>query len=57
MKIIEQFKQDAEKAMMRATEDATQYGSGFIRILRDGTVERLPPARVLYMPDDPEIPD
>lgn len=56
---------DLERALKRmaklAFEDSKVLGSGYIRFTQvaggKSVIERLPPSRVLYFPDDPEIPD
>lgn len=45
-----EFKKQADDAMMAATRDAAALGVGFVRILSDGTIERLDPKGIWLDP-------
>lgn len=53
---------DALKSVNReASENSRHYGTGWVRWMQlDGNrveISSIHPSRVLYMPDDPEIPE
>lgn len=48
----DEFVKRADAALMSASKDAQLLGSGFVRILRDGTVERLDPKGIWLDPKD-----